>query len=336
MKILLYFEGEELIKKSGVGRALEHQKKALESVGIEYTTDPKSDDYDILHINTYALKSDFVVLKARSLGKPVIYHAHSTMEDFLDSFRLSNFIAPIYKQRLVHLYNSADILITPTPYSKRILEGYGLKKPIYAVSNGIDLDTYRISEKNEKAFRNYFNLKEGEKAVIGVGLLFQRKGLFDFLEVASRMPDVKFIWFGDISRVLLPNAIIEAIDHCPSNVIFPGYISGDLMRGAFSGADAFFFPSYEENEGIVVLEALASRQTAVLRDIGAYDAWAKNGENCYLCNNNDQFESVLRRLLSGELPRIGEAGYKVAQDRSIDKIGAQLKEIYETLLSKYR
>ena len=51
MKVLLYFENEKMIRKSGIGRALEHQKKALELNGIEYTTNP-NDKYDIAHVNT--------------------------------------------------------------------------------------------------------------------------------------------------------------------------------------------------------------------------------------------------------------------------------------------
>ncbi|MBR2768096.1 MAG: hypothetical protein IKD68_04110, partial [Solobacterium sp.] len=52
MKVLLYFESESLIQTSGIGRAFEHQKTALASQGISYTTDPWDEDYDILHINT--------------------------------------------------------------------------------------------------------------------------------------------------------------------------------------------------------------------------------------------------------------------------------------------
>ena len=51
MKVLLYFEGQEAIKTSGIGRALSHQIRALESQGIEYTLNPK-DNFDIAHINT--------------------------------------------------------------------------------------------------------------------------------------------------------------------------------------------------------------------------------------------------------------------------------------------
>ena len=47
MKVLLYTENEKLVGKSGLGKAIKHQIKALESAGVEYTLD-KNDDYDIL------------------------------------------------------------------------------------------------------------------------------------------------------------------------------------------------------------------------------------------------------------------------------------------------
>ncbi|MGB7595569.1 MAG: glycosyl transferase family 1, partial [Erysipelotrichaceae bacterium] len=74
MKICLYFESEKLLAGSGIGRARRHQMQALESAGIEYTTDPK-DDFDILHINTYGVTSSSVISKAHREGKHVIYHA---------------------------------------------------------------------------------------------------------------------------------------------------------------------------------------------------------------------------------------------------------------------
>ncbi len=68
MKVLLYFESEKMLAKSGIGRALDHQKRALTEVGISYTLDEK-DDYDILHINTYGINSHNMVNKARREGK---------------------------------------------------------------------------------------------------------------------------------------------------------------------------------------------------------------------------------------------------------------------------
>ncbi|MDT3393422.1 MAG: glycosyltransferase family 4 protein, partial [Bacillota bacterium] len=108
MKVLLYFESEKLLAKSGIGRALDHQKRALTKMGIDYTLDPNDQDYDILHINTYGLKSRSIIKKARKMGKPVIYHAHSTEEDFRNSFVGSNQLAPFVKRYLVSLYQQAD------------------------------------------------------------------------------------------------------------------------------------------------------------------------------------------------------------------------------------
>lgn len=87
-KILLYTEGLNKIGKSGLGKAINHQIKALESNHIQYTLNPK-EDYDLVHINFYGLKSYFLAKKAKKLGKKVVYHAHSTEEDFRNSFLFS-------------------------------------------------------------------------------------------------------------------------------------------------------------------------------------------------------------------------------------------------------
>ena len=121
MKIKLYFGMEKAIKKSGIGRAFYHQKKALTLNNIEFTTDKNDLDYDILHINTIYPDSISMIKQARENNKKIIYHAHSTEEDFKNSFMFSNTFASLYKKWLVYLYNSADVIITPTPYSKSLL-----------------------------------------------------------------------------------------------------------------------------------------------------------------------------------------------------------------------
>lgn len=56
MKVLLHFEKEKLLRQSGIGRALRHQKKALRSAGIEYTQST-TDSFDLVHTNTLFGKS---------------------------------------------------------------------------------------------------------------------------------------------------------------------------------------------------------------------------------------------------------------------------------------
>ena len=333
MKILIYFEGQQLLSKSGIGRAFDHQKKALESAGVPYSTDENELDYDILHINTYGLNSQRMVRRAKRADKKVIYHAHSTEEDFRNSFIGSNQVSAIYKKHLVRLYSSADFIITPTLYSKKVIEGYGIEQPIEAISNGIDLTRFNRNVEKEKQFRDYFQLPLDKKVIISVGLYFERKGLVDFVEVARRFPEYTFIWFGHTPLYTIPKKIRAIIqgDH-PDNVIFPGYIKGDIIEGAYTNADLFFFPSYEETEGIVVLEALASRQHVLVREIPVYDGWLVPGENAYMGRTNEDFCNQIEQIIEKKAIDLRENGWQTAQGKSIQAIGQQLKSVYEKVL----
>ena len=146
MKVLLYTENLKKIGNSGLGKAIKHQQKALEDNKIEYTTDPKCKDYDIIHLNFYGPKSYFLAKKAKKQGKKVVYHAHSTEEDFKNSFIFSNQLAPLFKWWISKCYRLGDVIICPTPYTKKLLEKYNLNRPIIAISNGIDLKQFEKDE----------------------------------------------------------------------------------------------------------------------------------------------------------------------------------------------
>ena len=331
MNILLYQKGEKMLRKSGIGRAMKHQMKALDMAGVSYTTDP-SEDYDLVHINTIDPFARMMAKKAKRKNIPVVYHAHSTEEDFKNSFIFSNQIAPLFKLWIISCYKLGDYILTPTPYSKKILEGYGIEKPIQAISNGIDLERFKEEGEKVEEYRSFFKIQKGEKVIISVGLYFERKGLPDFIELAKRMPEYRFIWFGHSSLSTVTKAIRQAIKEKPSNLELPGYISGNVIEGAYADADIFLFPSYEETEGIVVLEALAAKCQVVLRDIPVYDPWMIDKENCYKGNNNEEFEALVHSLLDGRLDPTLDKGFEVAKERAIKEIGVQLKEVYNRLI----
>ena len=48
---------------------------------------------------------------------------------------------------------------------------------------------------------------------------------------------------------------------------------------------------------------------------------------------NEEFKKYIEGLLEGKIPSTREAGYQVAEQRSIKQIGYELKEVYETVLS---
>ena len=331
MKVLLYTEGEKMSSKSGLGKAIKHQMKALDEVGVKYTTNIK-DDYDIIHINFYGPKSYYLAKKARRNGKKVVYHAHSTEEDFRDGFIFCKQLAPLFKKWLIKCYSLGHVIVTPTPYSKRLLEGYGIKRKIYAISNGIELDLFKKDKEAGKRFRERYNYKEEDKVIIGIGLYIKRKGIVDFVELAKRMPEYKFIWFGYSPLAAATKDVKEAVNTKLDNLVFAGYVEQKVIKEAMNGCDIYLFPTLEETEGIPIIEACACETNAIIRDIPIFEEWLEDGINVYKAKDVDEFETKIKKLLNNELKPLGNKGYKVAQDRDIKKVGEQLKAVYEEVL----
>lgn len=331
MKVLLFSEGLKSISKSGLGKAIKHQMKALELVGVEYTTNPK-DDFDILHINTYFPKSYLFAKKAKKNGKKIVYHAHSTQEDFRNSFILSNQVSGLFKKWLIKCYSLGDVLVTPTPYSKKLLDGYGINRKIYAISNGIETDFFKKDEEKGKKFRKTYHYKKTDKVIIGIGLYLERKGILDFVELAKRLPQYKFIWFGYSSLDLVPNNIRVAVNTKLDNLVFAGYVESDMIKCAMNGCDLYIFPTLEETEGIPIVEACACETKALIRDIPVFDEWLEDGKNVYKAKDIDEFEEKIQLILDGKLKDLTKEATKVAKERDLKYIGKQLKQVYQEVL----
>ena len=331
MKVLLYTEGEKMTSNSGLGKAIKHQMKALESANVEYTTNLK-DDYDIIHINFYGPRSYHLAKKAHRKGKKVVYHAHSTEEDFRSGFIFCKQLAPLFKRWLIKCYSLGDVIVTPTPYSKRLLEGYGIKKKIYAISNGIELDLFKKDEAAGERFRKEYNYKKEDKVIIGIGLYITRKGIVDFVELAKRMPEYKFIWFGYSPLAAATEDVRKAVNTKLDNLVFAGYVKQQVIKDAMNGCDVYLFPTYEETEGIPIIEACACKTTAIIRDIPIFEEMLEDGKNVYKAKTVDEFEEKIRGVITGKLKKVGENAYKVAEERDIKKVGEQLKKVYEDVL----
>ena len=327
MKVLLYAKNKDTVLKSGVGRAMAMQEEFLEKRGVQITDDPK-EDYDVVHLNTIFLSDYLMAKKAKHQGKKVIYHAHSTEEDFRNSFIGSNLIAPFFKMWIKKCYKTGDLILTPTNYSKFLLERYHIENPVQVISNGVDTQEFRRREEEREWFREKYGYQKSDKIIMSVGLYFERKGILDFVELARRMPQYQFIWFGYTPSYQIPKKVRDVLRTELPNLKFPGYLPKEELRLAYGCCDLFFFPSYEETEGIVVLEALASSIPVLLRDIPVYEDWLVEKQDVYKGKDNAM---RIHQIMEGQIPRLTNAGLKKAKERDVRKQAALLQKLYQTV-----
>ncbi len=327
MKICVYKGSERFVKKSGVGSAIEHQVAMLAENGYDVTRYMDAET-DVVHVNTVFPDSVVAAVLAKLRGKTVIYYGHSTMEDFRCSFKGSNRLAPLFRTWIKFCYNRGDVILTPTEYSRLLLLSYGIHKPIVALSNGIDTRQYGASVENRRAFRQKYHLPEDAKVVLSVGHYIERKGILEFIEMAEKMPEVQFFWFGYTNPNLIPAKIQKAMESAPENLHFPGYVAPAELKDAYQGSDLFCFMSHEETEGIVVLEALACKIPVLVRDIPVYADWLVDGDNVYKADNTEAFIRKAEEMLNGTLPDLSEQGRRIAEERSYSRIADKMKWVY--------
>ncbi|MGD0976909.1 MAG: glycosyltransferase family 4 protein [Minisyncoccia bacterium] len=322
----LYFWDGFLYKKIGTGllSSYKNQKIMLERMGIEYV-EKWDDSCDILQINTPWPKSLWLMKRARRKGKKIIVWSHVTAEDTQGVFKITKYIFGLIKWYLKHAYDSADLILAPSEYTKSLLVAYGISPDkIVAQSNGVDLKKYYPDRERGLKTREQFGLN---KTVVGtVGLVIPRKGIDIFIELAKKFPDCQFIWFGKIYSTALVRSLPKEI---PANCRFTGYV--DDILGAFNAIDIFIFPSVEENQGMVILEAAAVGLPILVRDIPVYRGWLEHEKNCLKANNDGDFQNELARLIAGKEFRqqLVNGEKDLVYQNDIDRLGEKMMILYQ-------
>lgn len=326
MKVCLYLEfyhfwNGRLFKNLGTGllSSYKNQKKILDRLHIPYA-ERWDDACDLLQVNTPWLKSLWLMRRAKRQGKPVIVWAHVTAEDMRGVFRFSYLLAPLMKKYLTYAYNQADLILTPSDYTRDLIIGYGLDPAkIKSQSNGVELTKFIRRP-----------IAHSGLTVGTVALAIPRKGIDTFLFLAERFPALQFTWAGKIYSSLLTKPLPKVL---PANVRFSGYVP-DIVA-AYNSFDTFIFPSYEENQGMVILEAAASGLPILVRDIPVYRGWLVDGENCLKAKDNADFALKLKQLIEDRdlRVRLSQAALKLAAANSLPILGERLQKLYLELIS---
>lgn len=175
---------------------------------------------------------------------------------------------------------------------------------IRVIHNGVDINKFKPAAGGKRRVKQELGFKPDDIAIVSVGRLYARKGLFTLIEsmpaVAKRFPNAKFIISGkgQSDEMDKLNAYADKLG-VKSNMIFTGYYPDKKLPKLYQAADVFAFSTFYEHHPFAVLEALATGLPAVTTTVGGIPETIDNGKNGLLVKpfNPRQFSEKILYLL---------------------------------------
>ena len=191
------------------------------------------------------------------------------------SLNLPRFMKQIFYKYMIKFYDSMDYLVTVNPYFIGRLEHYGVdRSKVTYIPNYVSSEVFHpVSPEEKAALRKKYGIPEDKFVVVCAGQLQVRKGVFDFVEIAKRMPDVEFAWAGGFSFGKITDGykeIQQLSENPPSNLKLLGIIDRKYMNEIYNIGDVMFLPSFEELFPMTILEAMCANVPILLRDLDIY------------------------------------------------------------------
>lgn len=212
---------------------------------------------------------------------------------------------------------------------------------IRVIHNGVDTKKFQPTT-NKRKIKQELGFNPDEPAIVSVGRLYARKGLFTLIEsipaVVKRFPNTKFIISGkgqsDEMRKLLAHAERLGVK---GNMVFTGYYPDAKLPKLYQAADVFAFSTFYEHHPFAVLEALSTGLPVVTTNVGGIPETIVDGKNGFMCQpfNAEQFSSRILYLLEHpkEAAEMGRLARKTIEEQLDWRIVVKdAMKVYEEVL----
>ncbi|MCX6308927.1 MAG: glycosyltransferase family 4 protein [Bacteroidia bacterium] len=331
MKIHIVSETQHLFKGNGVHTAfLDHVELLKSNDDVETVVNNKGLG-DVYHSHTYG---PYYFLKGLAYRGKRVHTVHVIPDSIKGSIPMSKTMMPLVKWYFKKVYSYADVCLAISPMVEEAIRETGADTEIIRIQNPINLEKWQRTPQNRAKGRALLGLSPDSFVVLGVGQLQARKGVEDFMDVASAIPEAQFVWAGGRPLKVMTEGIARIaarMASAPDNLKFTGLLDLETMPLIYAAADVMLFPSYQENCPLAPIEAAAAGLPVVFRDIEEYRHLY---EYAYLkASSTDDFIAMTRELMFDR--NVYEDA--VAHSRQLvvqfdkDKIREKLIGVYERL-----
>ncbi|MBI2278872.1 MAG: glycosyltransferase [Candidatus Brennerbacteria bacterium] len=230
------------------------------------------ENFDLVHLTSVFLSASTLgAYYAKKFGVPYLISPRgSLMKEPLamkSALLKRIYLAFIERRNLAH---AAAIHFTVKGEEEEYIAAELPLRRSFVIPNSFELPE-ETKDADGEAFRKKLEVSSGVKMVLALGRINWKKG-FDtlipaFAEVVCEIPRAVLVIAGSDEEGYQKNVQLSIINYqLPNKVIFTGMLTGAEKWSAFAGSDVFALPSYSENFGMAVVEAMAMGIPVVVSD----------------------------------------------------------------------
>ena len=218
----------------------------------------------------------------------------------------------------------------------------GLHAPSVIVPDGFNPDEFAILPERGRFRKRFLNGHEGP-LVLFLARLHVKKGLDLLIQamkhVLGQRPDARLAIVGPPDPASFSKQVLRWVreNGIESQTVVPGAAGREMRLEAFADADVYVLPSYAENFGFSVFEAMACGVPVVVSDSLNYAAEiAQAGAGLAVPRTPEQFCAAILSLLaeSGLRTKMGSCGRLLARRYSLEETAAKVEKTVESILRR--
>ena len=234
-----------------------------------------------------------------------------------------------------NLERAAAIHVTSRRESDELAKfGFALP-PVHEVPNGVDLPAGAAPGAASPAIAT---IVTRGPFLLFLGRLNWKKGLDRLIAALPHAPGVRLVLAGDdengYQRVLATEAAGLGVT---DRITFAGGVFGSDKAALIAAADAVVLPSYSENFGNVVLEAMAAgRAVIVTPEVGLATVVERSGAGLVTDGAPGALAAALVKMTTDATLRrdMGERGRSAAAEFTWPAVAGQMDALYQSVLGK--
>ncbi len=298
-------------------------------------------EYDLVHIHTlYQFHSAVAAHYCRKYNVPYLIRAHGMLDPFLyRRHRLRKSIVELFFEN--RNIRKASAIHFTTDQEKILAEQYTFKTPGIVVPHGLYLEEYKNLPEAD-SFRSQYPETVGKSIILHFGRLNFKKGLdilsSAFAKVARRRDDAHLVLSGPdnegygekVRDWLHREGVLD-------RATFTGMLTGEDKLSILKDADVFALPSYSENFGISVVEAMACGVPVVISDkVNIWREVVAGGAGRVAPCNADRFADIILDLLDNPemAKQMGDKGKTLVKKRfQWSDVALVLENAYRSIIS---